>query len=85
MEIFEYNNWYNATITRTNNDNVIDYCFEAIKMNGGMKMDIKENKCDKCKYRWEMNKEHCNKCKNNPDNAPERKGEPDNFEEKNGD
>ncbi len=51
------------------------------KGEGGLKMEIKENKCDKCKYRWEMNKKHCNKCKNNPDNVPiERKGEEDNFE-----
>jgi len=47
------------------------------------KMDIQENKCDKCKWRWEMTKEHCDKCKHYPDNKPmERKGELDNFESK---
>jgi len=45
-------------------------------------MELKENKCDKCKWRNEMSKEHCNKCKNNPDNKPMESGEPDNFEEK---
>lgn len=45
-------------------------------------MEIKENECDKCKWRWEMSKGHCNKCKNNPDNKPMKSGEPDNFEAK---
>ena len=45
-------------------------------------METKENKCDKCKYRWEMNKEHCNKCKHYPENRPIGKDEPDNFESK---
>ena len=42
---------------------------------------MEEDKCEKCKWRWEMSKGHCNKCKNNPDNkAPEgRKDEVDNF------
>ena len=40
---------------------------------------MEENKCDKCKWRWEMNKEHCKKCKHNPDNKIENKDEPDNF------
>lgn len=46
-------------------------------------MELKENKCDKCKWRWEMSKEHCRKCRHNPDNKPiERKDEADNFEAK---
>lgn len=42
---------------------------------------MEEDKCEKCRYRWEMSKEHCKKCKNHPDNKPvENKGEIDNFE-----
>jgi len=45
-------------------------------------MELKENKCDSCKWRWEMSKGHCNRCKHNPDNKPRDSGEPDNFETK---
>jgi len=47
-------------------------------------VEPKENKCDKCKWKWEMSKEHCNKCKNNPDNKPifPKKEDIDNFEAK---
>jgi hypothetical protein len=47
-------------------------------------MELKENKCDKCKWRMEMSKEHCDKCKNYPGNKPlfQKNDEPDNFETK---
>jgi len=45
-------------------------------------MELKENKCDRCRWRWEMNKEHCGKCKYYPENKSVSSDEPDNFETK---
>lgn len=47
-----------------------------------MRLFDEAEECKKCKWKWEMSKEHCNKCKHNPDNKQkEKKGEVDNFKE----
>jgi len=47
-----------------------------------MRLFDEVEECKKCKWKWEMSKEHCKKCEHNPDNKQkEKKGEIDNFKE----
>lgn len=45
-------------------------------------MEFKEHPCDECKWRWEMSKDHCNRCVHNVDNlSTKRSDQKDNFKE----